>query len=337
MNKYIITIMMNSWKFLLALLLLVGLGQCEFGHEEYKQMISGYLKGLHVREQHIPGLISCISDDKTTRTSFGISIDKLRTTNFKNLPLTAETLAKTFGILKKPILEVSNCPPESNFYDRLFKRIYLMMAPTLTKRLMLNFISNPQQIFKDITDAIHNYLGSKFKDLGVDLGDIMHIVLTFATKPPVIYLADYLQILEGFFTGLNIRTLPDSILGCANSVPKAAEVLVFALKGLESADMEDPKEQIEFLKGVSEEMREMLETVADCAKAVPAIERLVKEVKGADMKKVAETIARSHADVFPSLVKAGDALMTNEYLVFGQMLGTILYQLFLADKLVFTV
>eukprot|EP00826_Nyctotherus_ovalis_P021127 TRINITY_DN1675_c0_g1_i3.p2 TRINITY_DN1675_c0_g1~~TRINITY_DN1675_c0_g1_i3.p2 ORF type:complete len:102 (+),score=36.36 TRINITY_DN1675_c0_g1_i3:145-450(+) len=99
--------------------------------------------------------------------------------------------------------------------------------------------------------------------------------------------------------------------------------------------MKDSEEQIEVLKGVSEEIEEMLETLEDCAKSAPEMEKLVREVKGADMKKVAKAIAKGRVDILASLAKARDALLTNEHLLFGKTLGTILYQLFLADKLIF--
>ncbi len=186
---------MNKYVILLAVAMLAFFGSCGtqapqskivgFGFPEYKDMMHGFLLGITVEEKYTDHLLNCLTDQKKLEVQFVETMDKIDKLDFTNLPLTAELFVTLYDGLIMSIVEIDLCANENDDYDKLFQRIYHLMSSTIMKRLMLNFISNPQQIFKDIQDAVDNYLNGKFRQVGKDLGDIMHMVLLYrGTEPP---------------------------------------------------------------------------------------------------------------------------------------------------------
>lgn len=324
---------MNNCGILLVLVFCISFGQCLYDFEGYKKLVTGYLQGLKVRPEHIPGMLPCLENDVSGRARFHECMNIIDRLDYSNLPLVAESLTKLYSVLSRPILEVDNCVEADRTYDRLFRRIYTMMGTTLTKRLMLNFISNPQQILKDIEDAVHNFAVEKYKETGIDFGEIMHIVISFASEPPSVDLDAYLKILKGFFTGLNIKGEVDSVFKCIKAVPVAIERLLVILQQLKDLDFKKLDELIELFKQVYREITRILESLKECAEAVPELKILIQKILGVELKKIIEVLLKNYVAIFTSLMRAKEAFIARHYQEFGEILGKIVYQLFLDDKI----
>ena len=162
---------MNKYVIIFTLTLLIGLSK-GFEYKDYKEVMRGFLMGIGVKEMYLDHLLGCLTDQKDVEVKFIETLDKIDRLDFTNLPATAELFADLYDIVIMSVVEIDLCANDNDEYDHLFRRIYSLMNSVIVKRLMLNFISNHQQIFKDIQDAIDNYHGQKFKQLGIDLGDI---------------------------------------------------------------------------------------------------------------------------------------------------------------------
>lgn len=103
-------------------------------------------------------MLKCLSDYNEVQGEFTILMDKIDKLDFNNLPKTAHFFADLFTVMTHSILQIDFCTPDGSEYDMIFRKIYHLLYSTIVKRLMLNFITNPQQIFKSIQDAADNYL-----------------------------------------------------------------------------------------------------------------------------------------------------------------------------------
>lgn len=312
--------MFNSCRIIIVLSFLVFLGKCEFGHKEHSDVMRGYLLGLTVKQTDLDSLIACFYDDRTGRANFVELMSKIDRLDYTNLPLVAKFFTDLLTSLRRGIISIDLCTQENHNYDRLFKRIYNTMATTLNKRLMLNFISNPQQIAKDIEDAVDNYQAGKFKELGKDIGDIMHILLTFSVESPSFELDDCLEALKGFFAGLKIDE--KFVSNCFDKMTAILHKLIMPLQGLN----DDIFEVIEALEQLFQQARDIIRNWNACNDFVAELKGVINKILNT---KVIEVIIKNYMMILNDVLKTREAFLDREYKSFGQILGNMLHRLFL--------
>jgi len=320
---------MNNCGIVLILLCLVSFGLCGFNYTEYRNLMKGYLKSIKIKPADIPHLVTCLTDDPIVQSRFLEIMDVIDKLDYTNLPLVADKLTELFVLLIRGVIDISDCTNKDSDYNRIFTKIYSMLPTTIHKRLMLNFISNPQQIFKDIEDAVNNYEAGKFEDVGVDLGDIVHLIITFAIDKPLINLENYLKIIKGIFKGLNVNHIADKILECIDSVPPAIEKIIVIIKQLNDIDFKDVKKLIEILMRVFKEMKEVFNSLIVCADSVPELKALLKKIIMVDITKLISYIIANSAVIISDLIKAKNAFLAEQYQTFGEIMGSLIYRLFL--------
>ncbi len=259
---------MRTYVIVLAILALTPtLVSASFGFEEYKQMFRGFLLGISVQEKHLTKLLSCLIDRKTLEVRFVEIMDKIDKLDFTNLPLTAQLFVELFDVITIGVVEIDLCAEANDEYDRLFRKIYHLMSTTIFKRLMLNFISNPQQIFKDIQDAVDNYILGKYQQLGNDLGDIMHMVLMYRGDAEAHL--DYKAVVKGLLGGLGLAGETSRVLQCLDNskMPDVAGGLgglARAIFDIGSGHVTEAKSLAE----TSEAIKRTVDTLALCSKGL---------------------------------------------------------------------
>lgn len=313
--------MFNGCGIVITLLFLASFGECDFGHKEHSDVMRGYLLGLTVKQADLEHLISCFHEDRAGRVSFTLLMDKIDKIDYKNLPLVAETFTKLLTVLKRDIIAIDLCTQQGHAYDRLFRKIYNTMGATLNKRLMLNFISNPQQITKDIEDAVDNYIAGRFKEVGRDIGDVMHILLTFAVESPSSRLDDCLEILGGFFSGLKIDQ--KFVSNCFDKMRVVLNKLMITLQRLNNADI---FEILEILGQLYQEVMDIILNWSSCESLIAELKTLIDKILNT---KVIEIIIKNYTTILEYMLKAKDAFVYGEYRTFGEILGSLLQLLFI--------
>ena len=210
--------------------------------------------------------------------------------------------------------------------------MYHLMPATIIKRLMLNFISNPQAIFKDIQDAVDNYLLGKFQLLGRDLGDIMHLILTFAMDRPLISFNDYLKIIKGFFTGMNIKHEVDEILKCIEKIPNAFTVLIRIINELKNINLNDIKVLIETIMKIYSQVKEILVSLTPCAETAPEFKSILDKLLSLGFGQVIKIVTKNFLMIYNTFLDAEKLFVEGKYEEFGKVIGNLIYQLFLTPK-----
>ena len=329
---------MNKYAIVLALAILATCGRCNeptsfgFGYEEYKLMIRGFLIGITVEEGYLDHLLSCLTDQKNLEVRFVETMDKIDKLDFSNLPLTAALFSELYDIIIMSVVEIDLCSNENEAYDRLFRSIYNMMPSTIIRRLMLNFISNPQQIFKDIQDAIDNYMNKKYQQVGKDLGDIMHMILQYRCEPTM-ELQEYIKIVKGLLTGLNISHDIDNVLKCINTVPDVVAQLAQIIETLKNIDIYHIKELVEAMMKIFNDIKDMLEQLAVCAETVPELKEIVEKLSKLTLEKIVEKVNKDTFSIMLNLMSAKAAWEIKQYERFGKYMGNIIYKILLDFKL----
>lgn len=319
-------------------LFLFSFSQCHeeplpgFDFANYREILRGYLLGLTVKLGDLEKLIECTTDSKSIQNEFVHDIDVLRRTNFQNLPKMAEALASIFETLKLSMIEMETCVQGNIFYERLFDKVHRLMKVTAVKRLMLQFISNPQQMFKDVHDAINNYLVGKFRDSGRDLGEIMYLLITFA-QPRSFPFNDYLKIVKGFLIGLNINKDLDNVLKCIEEVPESFNALIALMKKIKDWDFKDIEDVIDTLHQAFEKIKELLKSFEHCAESIPEFKALLEKLLDLDITKVLERLKENIFEIVESFIEANEAFENKEFEKFGTILGTVVFKLLLDPKL----
>lgn len=323
---------MNKYVFIFALLVLTPFASAKFGFgfEEYKTMMKGFLLGLTIEEKYMDHLLSCLTDRRSLEVHFVEVMDKIDKLDFSNLPLTAELYVELYDVLTASVVEIDMCAEENEEYDRLFKKIYHLMSTTIIKRLMLHFISNPQQIFKDMQDAVDNYLGGKFQLLGTDLGDIMHMVLIYRGTPDFISLEDYVKLVKGLLKGLNVNKDVEKILKCVEKVPDAIEEIVKIISSIKQFDIAHIKEIVEAFIKLFGAVKSALTELSVCAESVTEIKEIIAKLSKLDGQKILQHIMGNMMSIIQTVMAAKSAWEEKDFETFGNKVGSIIYLVLLS-------
>ena len=299
-----------------------------FGFKEYKDMMKGLLLGIGIADKHMDHLLSCLTDQKSLEVHFVETMDKIDKLDFSNLPLTAELFADLYEGIIMSIVEIDLCSKDNDDYDKLFQKIYHLMPTTIVKRLMLNFISNPQQIFKDIQDAIDNYLAGKFQQQGQDLGDIIRLVLLYKTVRPLT-LEEYISLLKGLLAGLNVQIDIEKILKCVDKVPESVDKILLALQELKRIDIAHIMDVVEAVKHLISAVKEVLKELGVCAESVIEIKVIIEKFSNIDLTKIMGRITKYFLEIIAAVMEAKNAWDMEEFEKFGQKVGEVLFILLL--------
>jgi hypothetical protein len=297
-----------------------------FDFKDYKEMMHGFLLGIEIAEKYMDHLLSCLTDQKSLEVKFVEIMDKIDKLDFSNLPYTAELFADLYEVIIMSIVEIDLCSKDNDDYDKLFQKIYHLMPTTIIKRLMLNFISNPQQIFKDIQDAIDNYLGGKFRQVGQDIGDIMRMVLLYRVVKPLT-LEEYIKLLKGLLTGLNVNADLEKVLKCVDKVPDAVERIVLVIQLLKKIDITNIEEVIDAIKNLITAVKEVLKELGVCAESVAEIKELIEKLSKIDLTKIIKQITKHVFEIIAAIMDAKKAWELEDYEKFGLKVGEVLYMI----------
>ena len=295
-----------------------------FDFKDYKEMMHGFLLGIEIAEKYMDHLLSCLTDQKSLEVHFVEAMDKIDKLDFSNLPLTAELFADLYEVIIMSIVEIDLCSKDNDDYDKLFQKIYHLMPSTIIKRLMLNFISNPQQIFKDIQDAIDNYLGGKYRQVGQDIGDIMRMVLLYRVTKPLT-LEEYLKLLTGLLKGLNVQKEVEKILKCVENVPEAVERIQLAILEMKKIDIMHISTVVEAFKGLINAVKDALKELGVCTQTVPEIKELIQKLSDVDVNKIMTQITKHIWEIIGEVFEAKKAWEKLDYEQFGLRVGNVLY------------
>lgn len=328
---------MNRYVIVGVLVLLTAFAKAEpvvgFGYEEYKAVMKGFLTGIMIDEKYLPHLLSCLTDRKDLEVKFVETMNKIDRLDFTNLPLTAELFAELFDTLIWSVVEIDLCAEENSDYDKLFQKIYRLTSSTMVKRIMLNFISNPQQIFKDMQDCIDNYLGGKFERLGYDLGDIMHILLIYRMVNDEMNLEEYIKLLKGLLTGMNVKNDVEKILKCVEKVPSVIALISKALEDLKHIDMSHLKEMVEGLIKVFQAIKGALLELGVCASGYADIKAIIEKLSHIELADVIQRVALNIMKIISELINAKAAAETKNYEKLGTHIGSIIYIVLLSSQI----
>lgn len=297
-----------------------------FDFKDYKEMMHGFLLGIGILEKHMDHLLSCLTDQKSLEVKFVETMDKIDKLDFSNLPLTAELFADLYETIIMSIVEIDLCSKDNDEYDKMFQKIYHLMPSTIIKRLMLNFISNPQQIFKDIQDAIDNYLGGKFRQVGQDIGDIMRMVLLYRAIRPLT-LEEFIKLLKGLLTGLNVQNDVEKILKCVEKVPDAVEKILLAIQQLKKIEITNILEVVEAIKSLINAVKEVLKELGVCAESVKEIKELIEKLSKIDLTKIIGQITKHVFEIIAAVMDAKKAWEKEDFETFGLKVGEILFMI----------
>ncbi len=320
--------------FLFALLVLTPLASAKlgFGFEDYKTMMRGFLLGLTVDEKHLDHLLSCLTDRKTLEVRFVETMDKIDKLDFTNLPLTAELFVELYDVVTVSIVEIDLCAKDNEEYDRLFRKIYHLMQTTIIKRLMLNFISNGQQTFKDIQDAIDNYLLGKYKQLGNDLGDLMHMVLIYRVSNEGMTLDEYVKLVKGLLKGLNVNNDVEKVLKCVEKVPDVVAIIEMALETIKKFDIKNIGEIVQAFVKIFDAVKKLLSDLSVCAETVTELKAIIEKLSNLDVKKILTYVMGNFMQLIADVVGAKSAWEAKDFEAFGTHIGNIVYRVLLAPK-----
>jgi len=324
---------MNKYVIIFTFSLLMGLGmssQVGFEYKDYKEVMKGFLLGIGVQDKYLDHLLSCLTDQKDVEVRFIETIDKIDRLDFNNLPLTAELFADLYDIIIMSVVEIDLCANENEEYDVLFRRIYNLMYATIVKRLMLNFISNHQQIFKDIQDMVDNYHGQKFKQLGTDLGDIMHLVLIYKTTG--FALEDYIKLIKGLLKGLNVDHDVDKILKCVDKVPDVMDEIAKAIEIIKNLDINNINEIVISAIRIFMSVKKAFEDISICADTVSDIKVIIEKLSNLDIEKIVERVSKDMFRFVFEILAAENAWEQKDYESFGDHIGAIIYCIFLISE-----
>ena len=313
------------------------LGQCAglgFGFPEYKEMIHGFLLGITVDEKYMEHLLKCLSDQKDLEVRFVETMDKIDKLDFTNLPLTADLFVTIYDILTMSVVEIDLCSDPNDDYDKLFQKIYHMMPITIFKRLMLNFISNAQQTFKDMQDCIDNYLGEKFRQVGQDLGDIMHLILLYRLTDQPLSLEEFIALVRGLLKSMNVHGDVDKILKCITKVPDVVKAIVAVVNALKDFDIRKLNEFVQLLMKLIEDVKKIFVDLDACVQSVDDLKKIIEKLSHLDLDTIISRIGANFAQIFLSLVSAKEAWEKREFESFGGALGTIITRILLDPKLI---
>lgn len=294
-----------------------------FGFKEYKEMMNGYLLGIGIAEKYMDHLLGCLTDQKHLEVDFVELMDKIDKLDFTNLPLTAERFADLYEVLIMSIVEIDLCANDNDDYDKIFQRIYHLMPGTIIKRLMLNFISNGPQIFKDIQDAIDNYIGGNFKQLGRDLGDIMRMILMFHAQP--LNLEDYIKLLKGLLKGMNVNKDVEKIIKCADKVPDALLEILAAIEEIKRFDINHINEFILSVLKLITSIKNILKELGVCGESIEEIKAIIEKLSNIDIGIVIEKITQNFFGIIINIKEAIDAWTDAEYETFGLKIGEVIF------------
>jgi len=303
-----------------------------FSYEEYKLMMRGFLIGLGVPDQFLDHLIGCLTDQKSLEVMFVETMDKIDKLDFSNLPLTAALYVDLYEVVITSIVEIDLCSTPNDEYDKLFQKIYHLMASTIIKRLMLNFISNPQQIFKDMQDSIDNYMSSNFQQVGKDLGDIMHMVLIYKTHL-TLTLEEYIQLVRGLLKGMNVNHDVEEILKCINKVPDIIQQINEALETLKHLDIKHIKELVDAVMKIIDAVKKIMDSIKDCAGSVQDIKVIIEKLSHLNLQKIMDRITSDFLRIIVDIMNAKNAWENKEYERFGDAVGSVIYRILLDPKL----
>ncbi len=303
---------------------LLAEGSRGFEFPEYKEVMRGFLHGLGVDPKYDEHLLKCLTDQKRLEVEFVETMNKIDKLDFTNLPLTADLLVDLYAVVVTSVVEIDLCSEPNDEYDKLFQKIYHLSPQTITKRLMLAFISNPQQIFKDLQDAIDNYLGEKFLALGLDLGDIMHMVLLYKAPKPGLAVADYTHLVEGLFRGLKIAYNEDAVARCIGILPNIARTLRRAVKNTQPATLTDLSRVLEAMKILAHEISGLLSRFKLCIYCERNLKLPVLDNTALNNVRLQSKIRERGTQLLTQLGQATTHYFKREYESFGQTVGTII-------------
>jgi len=324
---------MNKYVIIFTLAILAGYSVATkplgFGFEEYKLVMNGFLLGIGVPDSYMATLLACLTDQKHLEMDFVETMDKIDKLDFTDLPLTAELFSKLFDGLTMSIVEIDLCAPDNEEYDRIFQKIYHLMPQTIVKRLMLNFISNAQQTFKDIQDAVDNYLSGKFKQVGTDLGDIMHLILLYRTYNGM-SLQDYIKLVQGLLKGMNVKNDVEKIIKCIANVPDIVNQIGTVIEMLKNIDLEHIKEIVDAIMKIFAIVKDVMVDLSTCAETVSELKVIVEKLSKLNLEKIMERVTQQMFRIVYDVMGTKDAWERKLYDKAGEYLGDVIYRLLLA-------
>jgi hypothetical protein len=315
--------------------LMFGQSAClGFGFPEYKEMIHGFLTNIGVDEKYMTHLLGCLTDQPNLEVKFVELMDRIDKLDFTNLPLTAELFSSVYyDIITMSVVEIDLCSNPNDDYDKLFQKIYHMTPSTIFKRLMLNFISNGQQTFKDIQDCIDNYLAQKYRQLGLDLGDIMHLILIYHMTDSPLSLDEFISLARGLLHSLNVHGDVEQILKCITKVPEIVKAISAVIEVLKKFDIQKLNELVQVLIKLFDDVKKIIADLAACAQSVEDLKTIVEKLSNLDFITIVTRISSNFALILSFLMTIQQTWEKRAFEKFGEALGNIIYRILLDPKL----
>lgn len=300
-----------------------------FNYTDYKDMIRGFLLGIGVRENYLDHLLGCLSESKRQEAEFVDLMNKIDVLDFKNMPLTTDLFVQLYQVIVISIVEIDICAKDEPEYDRLFKKIYHMMAQTIYKRLMLNFVTNSQQLFKDIQDACDNYLRKSYLRMGKDLGEIMDLILIHVIATKARLESDpFAEFFKGLRQSLSRNGQPEA-LACLETLdsPYATKVAMkmnLEFMRIEKVDIDHIQEMLEALLGIVDVLDEAVLSKTNCGTILRLFGSAAVTGGKAWREELLTDINKNPIPVFEAVLRAKAAYQSGNQKEYGMALGELL-------------
>jgi len=249
-------------------------------------------------------------------------VNDIKTTNWNNMLNVISTLVEIWSFTKEFTNDMRVC--ESTIPQ--LKVLLDAIAHLNINSILPHVIANIQQITRDGKYLVADVLNGNFTGAGVDIGNVVKILIGKKQVKDSSALSFVTGLLEGLRIGVDVNNL----VNCVNNITPLINNVKDAISKLEHIDFKHMDTIIEGLQELVASVVQILNDLKPCIASPQDIEKLIEAFSIIGWAKIPARVLTHISEIVSDVSEIKNGFGGNDYETAGKGVGDLLYVIFLS-------